>query len=152
MVPAACVVVEEWPLTASGKVDRRRLAPPGEGRPALDTPYTAAEGEVERAVAALWRRILGLDAVGVDDNFFEAGGDSLLMVQVQSGLRETMGRDVPVVDLFRHPTIRTLAAHLAGSGEPAMAAATARGSDGRSTLRRQGDLRRRLRARPEGDR
>jgi aryl carrier-like protein len=152
MVPAACLVIPEWPLTPSGKVDRRALPAPDGGRPSLDTPFVAAGDELERAIASLWRGVLQLQAVGVGDNFFEVGGDSLLMVQVQSGLRETLGRDVPIVDLFRHPTIRALAGHLAGvSGEARGGRPGARTRE-RQAIRRQGERRRQLRPRQEEQR
>lgn len=90
------------------------------------------------------------DHVGVDDNFFEIGGHSLLVVRVQSRLAETLGRQVPVVELFRHPTVRTLARHLAGAEEPGgpmgtrgrrRAEARRQHQDARATRRRANDIR-----------
>jgi acyl carrier protein len=66
-------------------------------------------------VAAIWREVLHLEHVGIDDSFFELGGRSLQLVLVSNRVQETFGRVVPIVALFEHPTIRTLAAYLAAS-------------------------------------
>lgn len=92
-------------------------------------------GDVERVVASIWREVLAAEHVGVDDNFFELGGHSLLVVRVQSRLTETLGTAVPVVDLFRYSTVRTLARHLA-AGDGATAAAGGEGRR-RAAARRQ---------------
>ncbi|HZF09405.1 MAG TPA: amino acid adenylation domain-containing protein, partial [Thermoanaerobaculia bacterium] len=109
LVPAAVVVLEALPKSAHGKVDRRALPAP-EPRPALEA---APRTPLERAVAAVWQEVLGIERVGIDDNFFELGGSSLLLVRLRSRLAQTLERDVAVVDLFQHPTIRALAEHLA---------------------------------------
>jgi hypothetical protein len=78
------------------------------------TQSTAPEGEFENIIAGLWREVLGLSDVGSTDNFFDLGGHSLLVVQVQRSLRDVCGREVSITDMFRFPTIRGLARHLAG--------------------------------------
>jgi acyl carrier protein len=103
-------------MTPNGKVDRRALPEPNAViavRPSLSTPNS----ELERTIAAIWQDVLGLQQVGTTDNFFDLGGHSLLVVQVQRRLRETCGREVSITDMFRLPTIKALAAHL-GGGEP----------------------------------
>ncbi|QYC41621.1 Linear gramicidin synthase subunit D [Nonomuraea coxensis DSM 45129] len=111
-VPAELVLLPALPLTPNGKVDRAALpappprAPAGPGR----EPATATE----RLVAGVWREVLGLPRVAADANFFEIGGHSLATAQVQARLAAALGREVPIVDLFRFPTVRTLAAHLDG--------------------------------------
>ena len=67
---------------------------------------------MERSIAALWQDVLQIGSAGVHDNFFDLGGHSLLVIQVQSRLQELLDRDVSVVDLFRYPTISSLASHL----------------------------------------
>ncbi|WP_447189362.1 amino acid adenylation domain-containing protein [Streptosporangium sp. G12] len=113
-VPAEVIVVPTLPLTPNGKVDRAALR-----RPA-SRPGGEAGGEVsgptERAVAEVWRAVLGVPRVGAADNFFEIGGHSLAIAAVQARLGSALGREIPIVDLFRHPTIRALAAHLDGGG------------------------------------
>ena len=108
MVPALYVTLEKLPLTPNGKVDRKALPAP-QGQRSSDKQFVAPKGGVEQAVAAIWKEILHVDQVGVDDNFFDFGGHSLQVVQVQNRLRETLNVDVPVLKLFQFPTVRTLA-------------------------------------------
>jgi acyl carrier protein len=113
MLPAHFVVLERLPLTPNLKVDRRALpAPNVEGGRGAE--FVAAEEGLEEALAALWASVLGVERVGVKDNFFELGGHSLLLARVQAGIEERLGMEVAMVDLFRFPTVRTLAAHLQG--------------------------------------
>ena len=112
MVPASLMLLRDFPLTPNGKVDRAALPDP---RAAVVLPTsTAPEGEFENIIAGLWREVLGLSDVGSTDNFFDLGGHSLLVVQVQRSLRDVCGREVSITDMFRFPTIRGLARHLAG--------------------------------------
>jgi amino acid adenylation domain-containing protein len=105
MVPAHIVPIDAVPLTANGKVDTRALPPP------IAAAAEETRGDVQRTVAEVWRDVLHVEP-RLDDNFFEIGGHSLLLVQVEQKLRERLGAAIPLVDLFRFPTIRTLAAHL----------------------------------------
>ncbi|MCP4660224.1 MAG: SDR family NAD(P)-dependent oxidoreductase, partial [bacterium] len=84
-------------------------------RPDVSTPYVAPRNEFEVRVAEIWQEMLGIEQVGLYDNFFDIGGHSLLMAQVRVRLGRELKRDVPLVDLFRFPTIRTLADHLSGA-------------------------------------
>ncbi|HWN44819.1 MAG TPA: amino acid adenylation domain-containing protein [Thermoanaerobaculia bacterium] len=108
MVPAAFVPLEEWPLSATGKLDRKALPPPFAPKP---EPLVAAapRTEMERVIAAIWREVIGVESVGIDDNFFDLGGHSLLLARVQARLSEILGRELPMVDLFRYPTVGSLA-------------------------------------------
>ncbi|MFK0180550.1 amino acid adenylation domain-containing protein [Streptomyces xanthochromogenes] len=115
MVPAAVVVLERLPRGATGKVDRRTLPPPASSRSAA--ARRAPVGVTERTVAGVWCEVLALPEVGGDDNFFDIGGHSLLMVRVQTRLAEVLDRQIAVVDLFRYPTVRSLAKHLAAEPE-----------------------------------
>ena len=118
MVPAAFVPLGAFPLTPSGKVDRKALpAPEGTRAAASAAAYVPPRDELERTIAAIWRDVLKVDKVGVEDNFFDLGGHSLLLAQVHSRLGEALGRDLALLDLFRYPTVGALAAHwLARSG------------------------------------
>lgn len=117
MVPALYVSVEQMPLTPNGKVDRKALPAP-QGQRAKSGGVIAPAGDFETAVAAIWKDILRVEHVGVDDNFFDFGGHSLQVVQVQNRLRETLGVDVPVLKLFQFPTIRLLAKFVSEQGAP----------------------------------
>jgi amino acid adenylation domain-containing protein/non-ribosomal peptide synthase protein (TIGR01720 family) len=116
MVPAAYVWLERLPLTAHGKVDRRALPAPSTARPALATRYRAPRTAAEAALVAVWQTVLGVEAVGIDDSFFSLGGDSIRSLQVQA-LAERRGVRFTLEQLFRHPTVVTLAAALATPAE-----------------------------------
>jgi amino acid adenylation domain-containing protein len=114
MVPATFVFLPHLPLTLNGKLDRSALPAPGSERPALSAAFLAPEGEMEKILARLWQAALRREAVGTDDNFFDLGGDSLLLTSVHGQLQVELNREIPVTDLFQFPTIRRLAAHLGG--------------------------------------
>jgi natural product biosynthesis luciferase-like monooxygenase protein len=113
MVPQSLWVLPSLPMTPNGKLDRRAL--PEANAIAVRMPGTAPQGELEKTIAAIWQDVLGLPQVGTSDNFFDLGGHSLLVVQVQRRLREACGREVSITDVFRLPTIQSLAAHLGGN-------------------------------------
>ncbi|WP_337824960.1 non-ribosomal peptide synthase/polyketide synthase [Amycolatopsis sp. A1MSW2902] len=104
MVPSVLVPLAELPLTTNGKVDRRALPEPQVASERMVVPRT----EREAVLAGIWADVLGLDRVGVDDNFFALGGDSILSIQVSSRARQA-GLSVTTADLFRHQTIAALA-------------------------------------------
>ncbi|MGW5498210.1 amino acid adenylation domain-containing protein [Streptomyces olivaceoviridis] len=119
MVPAAFVPLECIPLTPNGKTDRRALPVPASDRSGLDAVYTAPRTDAERTVVEVWSEVLGVDRIGVHDDFFALGGHSLLATQVVSRLRRRLGADVPVRALFGAPTPALLAeavTELAGTG------------------------------------
>jgi amino acid adenylation domain-containing protein len=110
MVPAAFLAVPTIPRTPNGKLDTRALPAPTVDRP--DRPMVAAGTRLERTIAEVWREVLRIDRFGAEDNFFDLGGNSLLLAKARSRLSETLDRDVPAVTLFTFPTVRALAAHL----------------------------------------
>jgi amino acid adenylation domain-containing protein len=110
MLPSSLTILAAFPLTPNGKVDRRRLPEP-DGR-AARPPFLAPGSELERTIATVWRDVLRLDEVGLDDNFFDLGGHSLLLVQVQVRLRTALAREIPIVEMFQYPTIRAMSTHL----------------------------------------
>ncbi|MCP4659571.1 MAG: AMP-binding protein, partial [bacterium] len=116
MVPAVFVPLDALPLTPNGKVDRaalRRLPLPAEAaRSRRDATHEAPRTEAEQRIAEVWREVLGLDEVGIRDNFFDLGGHSLLLAEVRGKLRRVLDRELSIVDLFQYPTIRALAEHL----------------------------------------
>ena len=118
MVPMAIVPLPELPRTPNGKTDRQALAQSLlRLTPAAQAEYRPPEGDLEQALAAIWQEVLGVERVGMNDNFFDLGGHSLRMAQVQARLREVLKREVPLLTLFQYPTIRTLAAFLQGDQE-----------------------------------
>ena len=107
MVPAAWVPLDKLPLTASGKLDPRQLPVPVAGHFSKPRAFVAAGSEQQRIVARIWEEVLNIDRVGVEDNFFEAGGHSLLLTTMSRRLTEALGRKVAILDLFRFPTIQS---------------------------------------------
>jgi amino acid adenylation domain-containing protein len=147
-VPALFVELDAFPLTAHGKVDRAALPAPEETRPAA--PVEAPRTDLERRIAALWQELLGRPQVGRDDNFFDLGGHSLLVAQVQGRLQSVLGRPIPIVDLFRFSTIRSLAQRLeaAPGGEPQPARTTVATQESRAGSKaRRRELRKQHRGR-----
>jgi hypothetical protein len=112
MVPSVFVTLDALPLTPNGKINRRALPAPEGVRPNLDIAYVPPQTALEQTIAAVWQEVLQISAVGIHDNFFEVGGTSLLVVQVHSKLRARLNTDLPVVELFRYPTINALAQYL----------------------------------------
>jgi hypothetical protein len=119
MVPSAFVVLDALPRTPNGKIDRKALPAPDRTRTEGSSTYAAPGSEVEQVIASVWQDMLALDAVGVDDRLFDLGANSLMMVQANGRLRAALGRDVSLVDMFRFPTVRSLAEHLGGGAKAA---------------------------------
>lgn len=112
MVPAAFVVLDQLPITRNGKVDHAALPAPEHHRPHQTVRFVAPEGETEDAIARIWQTVLNVDQVGVEDNFFDLGGHSLLLVQVHVRLREEFESNISLIDMFRNPTVRALSKFL----------------------------------------
>ncbi len=149
MVPSAFVVLAALPLLPSGKLDRRALPAAEGGRAQVAARFVAPESAVEREVAEIWRQVLQVDRVGIHDNFFDLGGHSLLAVRLHGRLqamaaeRLPAGREISVIDVFRHPTVESFARFLAraaaveGAPAPLSAAKSERLVDGRAKLGQQ---------------
>jgi amino acid adenylation domain-containing protein len=105
MVPSSYVFLDSLPLTTSGKVDRLALPKPDTTRPNLEETFVAPTGAVESALAEIWAQVLGLERVGVHDNFFDLGGHSLLLMQLHGKLNEKFQTDISLVDLFEYSTV-----------------------------------------------
>jgi amino acid adenylation domain-containing protein len=112
LVPAAFAAVAGLPLTPGGKVDRRALAEPSEARPD-DVAWAEPQSTLERTIAGIYGDLLR-SRVGLHDNFFDLGGHSLLIVRAHQKLKAALGREIPVLDLFRFSTVAALARHLGG--------------------------------------
>jgi natural product biosynthesis luciferase-like monooxygenase protein len=145
MVPSAFLDLDALPLTPNGKVDRAALPPPERSRPDRHDGYVAPKSELERSIAVVLARALHVEHVGVDDNFFDLGAHSLLMVQVHSELQELLGRPLSLISLFRFPTVSALAAHLSNddTGDaPGLTRSAERADRRRESLARRQQLRR----------
>lgn len=148
MLPTAFVRLAALPKTANGKLDRRALPPPetvaGEGAAAVGSP---PQSGMEQTIAEIWREVLGRIEIGAEDNFFDLGGHSVLLIEVRQRLRLVCARELPLLDLFRHPSIRSLAAFLENPAGDAAAAETRDRSSARQVSQDlQGELRRQRRA------
>jgi acyl carrier protein len=109
MIPSALVILDALPLTPSGKVDRQALPAPDWSRRALDQTYVAPRTPIETEVAGLIVQVLGVERVGIHDNFFTLGGHSLLATQLVARLRDRFGLELPLRSLFEAPTVAGLA-------------------------------------------
>lgn len=110
MVPAAIEVLSHLPLSPNGKIDRKALpAVANDAERGYETPC----GDIENALAQIWSRVLDVARIGRHDNFFDLGGNSLLLTQVQQALEQQLAVMITMTDLFRYPTVEALAVHLA---------------------------------------
>ncbi|MFL6336275.1 MAG: amino acid adenylation domain-containing protein [Pyrinomonadaceae bacterium] len=109
MLPAAFVFLDSMPLTPSGKLNRRALPEPGGASTAAAAAFVAPRTPVEESLAKIWCELLGLERVGVYDNFFDLGGHSLLATQLVSHIREELHAELQVRTVFESPTIESLA-------------------------------------------
>ncbi|UCH98409.1 MAG: amino acid adenylation domain-containing protein [Candidatus Aminicenantes bacterium] len=111
MIPSYFIRIKNVPLTPNGKVDQKVLH-------SLDmnlktgSEYAAPENETEELIAAAWKEVLHNDNLGVHDNFFDIGGHSLNLIQLNGKLNQVFQKDIPIVEMFRYPTIRSLAQHI----------------------------------------
>ena len=112
MVPSETVILESFPLTPGGKVDRHALPAPEDVRPERERTQAWPRTPVEEILAGLWRDVLHAERVGIHDNFFALGGHSLLATQLMSRLRRAFGLELPLRQLFESPTIAELARHV----------------------------------------
>ncbi|MFF4159223.1 amino acid adenylation domain-containing protein [Streptomyces sp. NPDC001678] len=116
MIPSAFVLLPALPLTPNGKTDRKALPAPDTARVDLRSAYVAPRGAVEEVVAGIWAEVLGLDRVGVLDDFFDLGGHSLLSTRVVARLRDAFGTEIPLHRVFSRPTVAGLAEALVDDG------------------------------------
>ena len=123
MMPAFYIGLPALPLTANGKVDRRALPAPQPGASSSERRSLTQASGLEYSIARIWQMVLAAEEVGLDDNFFDVGGSSLLLIAVRTGLQEQLDRPIPVTWMFEYTTIRSLARKL-GSPDEAGSQAT----------------------------
>jgi len=108
MAPSSIVLLDQLPLTPNGKIDRKALPAPDYAKDLLENTYVAPSTDTERTLAEIWSRVLGVETIGVADNFFMIGGHSLLATQVVSRVRQSFGIEMPLREMFESPTIAEL--------------------------------------------
>jgi hypothetical protein len=118
MMPSSITQLDSFPLSPTGKLDRAKLpvVAPSAGKPQGRAPANATEA----ALREIWRRVLGIDTVGVDENFFDLGGTSLGLMEVHASIKRSMASDITVVEMFQYPRISSLAVRMT-QGAPARA-------------------------------
>ncbi|WP_218920282.1 non-ribosomal peptide synthetase [Chondromyces crocatus] len=137
MIPSSIVPLKAFPLTANGKMNHHALPEPELSRAERD-PSAPPRSLLEERLATLWQEVLGLQRVGVHDNFFDLGGHSLLLMRLHERVREQLHRDITILDMFVRPTISALASFLASSREEgSLADADVRALKQRDTLKRK---------------
>ncbi len=125
--------MDAFPLTPNGKIDRKALPAPQSLQQNKTVEYEAPEDELQQTIAQLWQETLKVDKVGINDNFFDLGGHSLLIVKLHSQLKGLIDQPVSLTDLYGYPTIRSLTQFLKTGGS---AAALQKSTD-RAQRRRQ---------------
>ena len=115
MIPSNFVFLDALPLTDNGKIDRKALLKTSSSTSVVTAAGKQPESEIERILVAVWKEALGVASVGIHDNFFDLGAHSLTVAEVQAKLQETLGREIPLLDLFQFSTVNSLASHLAGT-------------------------------------
>jgi amino acid adenylation domain-containing protein/non-ribosomal peptide synthase protein (TIGR01720 family) len=109
MIPSVLQVIEHLPLTANGKIDKKKLPKPSHDG-MEPTEYEAPRNEAEATMASIWQTLLGIERIGIHDSFFEMGGQSLLAMRLVTAVRQQAGKEITIRDVFRNPTIAALAA------------------------------------------
>jgi len=121
MIPSAFVLLDKLPLTPSGKVDRRALPAPDKSRPVLDVELLAPRTPTEEIIAGIWMEVLSLNEVGILDNFFMLGGDSIQATQLISRVRDTFGIELSLHRLFESPTVEEFSRDILGANRQNLA-------------------------------
>lgn len=117
MVPNSIELIDALPLTKNGKVDRKALRAKIGSQEPTGAVFVAPDTDTEKSIAEIWAALLGHENIGINDNFFEAGGDSMLIVRMQAKLREVFNEEIPVTTLFQHASIHALAQFLSHEGK-----------------------------------
>lgn len=116
MMPFYFEEVDVFPLAPNGKLDRKALPPPNTARPNLANPFAPPRKSTEEKLAKIWREVLGFDEVGIQDNFSDLGGESLMAAQILARIQDTFGKNFPLAAILQSPTIEEMAKILEQSG------------------------------------
>ncbi|HEX6239586.1 MAG TPA: MupA/Atu3671 family FMN-dependent luciferase-like monooxygenase, partial [Polyangiales bacterium] len=142
MVPSAFVLLDALPLTPNGKIDRKALPAPSAREPLPGPEYQAPSNVLEQRISEIWQELLALERVSRTQNIFDLGANSLLTVQAHQRLMASLGRKIPLVSMFRFPSVEALAAHLGTEG-PTMAPPNAKREQERAERKKDAVARRR---------
>ncbi len=116
MVPTAYVTMDSLPLTPNGKLDKAALPEPEITRADISSSYVAPRTEIEMQLSQIWEKVIGINPIGVNDNFFDLGGHSLLAVRLFTEIARVFGTNIPLAAIFQSPTIGQIAVMIGGSG------------------------------------
>lgn len=112
MIPSYFVMLDSFPMTPNNKIDRKSLPMPEKTALGASTDMMQPSNDEQKTVADIWKEVLGRENVGLNENFFDLGGHSLLLAKVRSKIFKTMNIDLQIIDLFKYPTVNTLSAYL----------------------------------------
>lgn len=129
MVPSFFIPMESIPLTPSGKVDYKSLPALNLNRPELSVEYAAPETELEVTIVSLWEKYLAIKGPGIDDRFFDLGGNSLMALKIVADLNKAQKISISVLSMFQYPTVRALAAYILSMGDDSEEMITITGDD-----------------------
>jgi len=118
MVPSIFIQIETMPLTLNGKINRRALPKPDRKRESFEQIFSPPKTKIEKTLSKLWSKTLKIDEVGIHDNFFDMGGNSMLSVQLVGLLEEKLGITIPIVKFYQYPTIDTLSQYVSSKQTP----------------------------------
>jgi|SRR5690554_1386670 len=116
-IPSKYCFLKNLPMTPNGKIDRAALNAPDSSRPELSTKYIQPSTEIQQRISEIWCAVLGLAKVGINDNFFDLGGQSISMVRVHEQIETLVNKKIPLVKLYANPTIHSISAYLHADNE-----------------------------------
>lgn len=150
LTPSIFIFLEAFPVDPSGQIDHCALPLPEADALVPSPAVTFPQTDLERTIIAVWQSVLHCDKIGVQDNFYDIGGNSLLLAQAQAQLERALGRTVPILALLKHPTVSSLAESLASSWnpDPTAHAQSRAGNQQRSLHQQQSHLRQLAQKRP----
>ena len=137
MVPSAFMLLEKLPLNSSGKVDYHALPQPERLNVVLKNDYVAPRTDGEQLLRNIWHEVLGVERIGIYDNFFDLGGQSILLLKVQRKMQEAFQHEISLIDLFKYPTINLLAERLKREPDAVVEPPSFQRSFDRATTRRE---------------
>jgi hypothetical protein len=140
------VLLDKFPLTPNGKIDRKALPEPERRGRSAGAAYAPPSNNLEQQIAEIWQEMLGAERVGRRDNIFDLGANSLLTMQANNRLSALLGRKVSLVSMFRYPTVESLAAHLGDAVRPPEHVNDKRAQERASRADKAAERRRALRA------